>query len=398
MGMHAASGRIVSLTNSRCKIAPSSKDAISRGLLVARALNDDAMFAKLSTGSSHDPAVMALPGPMAGFNLCIVSPKDVDSGVVFATNRVFRKEPSSAGSTPASSTPSISASVSAVEPPGAAASEPDLTTAHGWELGDGVHCVSNSSLDDNSWPKVEWLRKRAIAAVTRLDLALHANHKLSTEESDGSAAGSASSSCDEFSTLGMLLRRVLPLMLATSVSSDSWEASVSDADVSWSVAPREVELRLQRGPLVAAAPGYPSFLTTRTLSVAIHTDTHAIFASKDIEALQRAAAGEADPRSPTTAGAAGAFEWPDAVEDISEHLNAALGSDWPGADEAPLTIAEAAGRSTDAVPGFATDTSSPGTTASSTASTGSTSGRVERLISDVWALPWQAVRVATARK
>jgi hypothetical protein len=349
---------------------------------------------------------------MAGFNLCVAHPYASESTAVYSSNRIQRKPDASeaSASSASSSTATIAATVAAVAPestevsPGSTADE--LRTAHAWELGGDIHCVSNSSMDDASWPKIEWLTRQAATAVAGL---VGSDAKASTSTTD------AATTVDGLDTVGALLRRLLPLMLATSVTTSAWESSVSDSDLEWSMAPRDIELRLQRGPLVAAAPGYPSYLTTRTLSVAVHTDAHAIFASKDIEALQRTAAGEAPTGKPDTgkpdrgkpdtgkpdtgkpdtgkpdtaaAGASGqeSEAWTEGIQDIGEELSAAIGGAWPSPEEASLSIAEAVGRSEEPIAAYGT---APSEAAAPTSKRGQT------MLEHAWAQPWQAVRVAT---
>lgn len=354
MGMEASTGRFAALTNVRCKAGPGKGDAVSRGALVT-----DALAHRLGLDSlalSSDPCSLVLPGPMAGFNL-VVAPAGEAAMPAYVTNRsVVQSEGG----------PTLARAVDAIGPSG---DEAPFCTAEARALAGEVHCVSNSGMDDVSWPKVRWLKARAESAVAAAR----------AEAGSEGGAQAAAPAGDGLPELSSLLRRLLPLFLASSVSGPGWEASVGTEGIGWSPAPRDVELRLQRGPFAPGEPGYPAVLTTRTVTVAAHTDTHAYFASRDLEALQRAAAGEEAAWEGLGTGDVGA------AEVVSDELQALLGADWP--PEAGIGIEEAAGQGRAPVAEFGVEAA-----AAAAADEG-----LRELLLECWRAPMRAVRVPLPR-
>ena len=125
---------------------------------------------------------------------------------------------------------------------------------------------------------------------------------------------------------------------------------------------------------MAASPGYPASLTTRTVTVAAHTDGFAYFASKDLEPVQRAAAGE------PAAGVAGEFTAGEGVADVSASFHELVGEAWPA--ESPITVDEAAGRGLAAVAPFGGEAGpDPG------------GARLRQQLEEAWSQRWRVGRV-----
>lgn len=403
MGLNVKTGCVVSLTNVRDLLTPAG--AVSRGQLVLRALAGE-----LPPLASSGP--IDLGCSLAGFNLLVADPA-APHDLVYLHNRQFMIPPD------APSLPSeVVFSRTRVEavPPSASSA-----LAHCPLTGD-VHCVSNGGMDGFTWPKVAALAdaaRRAIASSASSSSESAATSAAADHEGETGLSGSTDDVDLDLEAAARLVRRVGPHMLRTRVVSEAWEASVRSSDLVWSDERSLAESLLQRGVFVAGSPGAPSVLVTRALTVAMQTDSHAIYCYKALDALQAPrlrATAEAVPGAGTLsslvetvvatiaepiAGAAAAVvaeiladggvvaaaeinagsnrgvEWPAGVEDVSDRFNRLVGPTWPDVAEGGLTAQEA-GRGISSSRGAGEHDSDEGA----------------QLVRQVWALPWTAVRVA----
>ena len=133
LGLNTRTRVYASLTNVRDKKSPPNPAAApSRGMLVISVLRGSALqpqnLASLCDASATGEATVELDGDYAGFNLVVAALDSLPAIVIVISNRI-------------NGVPTGRAQVIArrVDP--------------------GIHAVSNSFLDDESWGKVAWVRQ-----------------------------------------------------------------------------------------------------------------------------------------------------------------------------------------------------------------------------------------------
>lgn len=207
LGLNRDSGLFVALTNvARKKDAPHG--AHSRGQLVMRLLDGTgplsievirAAVAGRPVGSPTEleGASVDLGAPYAGFNIIVAMISD-KTECYFLTNRPVAKE----------GHPHEVITVGGAGPTQHLSVLP-LTLAAVWRLPQGMHALSNSTLNDESWLKVKWLR-------AQLPTTMHDVPTLG-ELTSGSRTPMSKDEANR-ALLLEVLRRVVPVMLVFSAT------------------------------------------------------------------------------------------------------------------------------------------------------------------------------------
>jgi len=159
---------------------------------------------------------------------------------------------------------------------GDAPGAPPLSRASAARLAAGAHAMSNSVLDDESWPKVAFVRAAFGAATLAAPAPVGAPSACA--EADGAAATGASAFTDavaaERALVAAALAQVAPAMVRAEPMPEppSGCGAGSARDLSWSPLSPEAELALQRHvrvPRMQLAPPGPGAYGSRSATVVL---------------------------------------------------------------------------------------------------------------------------------
>lgn len=204
-GLNRASGVAVALTNAGRR-ARSPPGFLSRGTLVADVLCGRAAAAALSPAGlraacaragAGEAVRVALPGAVAGFNLIVVDTHELAAWYI--TNKPQKE---ALAHLPAADRAEL---LCGVDDHGLCELPPTAAVAS--RIAPGAHALSNSTLDDERWEKVAWLRAK-LAALTSAPGTLVA---ADTAAAEGGGGGDD----EDMRTLRALLEEVVPIFTHT---------------------------------------------------------------------------------------------------------------------------------------------------------------------------------------
>jgi len=286
----AQSGVVVALTNVRTAAAGKPEGAVSRGQLVLA-------VARGSSGLSFDDLLgastsAAAPAVVPGGDLPCLSPP-IPVGAPYAPFNLVAARVGAARAPPSAVyTTNVDPSTRQPLP---------LTVAGVLRLGDGVHVVSNSSINDASWRKVQFMRVGLQEAISGLPtLGECCVREQGAQPAEDAGAG-------EPALVEALLGAIPPVM-----SRDTPLApGAGVGGTAWSPLPPAVEEHLQAHVFLhpTQGPGCPgaggSAYGTRSLTVLAHVGGHVYLAhrSYDPDALASRSSGAAVASAASAAAA-----------------------------------------------------------------------------------------------